>query len=102
MGHNQTNQATAPGKPSCTAHLGAVLERAITFAANAGFERAADNLRDLLVRVREQRFHLAVLGQFKRGKSTLLNARRTCFPHRSCRSQQFRHFSEPVTTDEPE
>lgn len=31
-------------------------------------------LRELVVRVSEGRLHLAVLGQFKRGKSTLLNA----------------------------
>jgi ribosome biogenesis GTPase A len=31
-------------------------------------------LKDLAVRYSEGRFHLAVLGQFKRGKSTLLNA----------------------------
>jgi len=38
------------------------------------FSAQADNLRSLLDRLLEQRFHLAVLGQFKRGKSTLLNA----------------------------
>lgn len=38
------------------------------------FASQADGLRNLLERLREQRFHLAVLGQFKRGKSTLLNA----------------------------
>jgi GTPase SAR1 family protein len=36
--------------------------------------RQADALRGLLDRLCEQRFHLAILGQFKRGKSTLLNA----------------------------
>lgn len=35
-------------------------------------ERAA--LAELQARLRNKRFHLAVLGQFKRGKSTLLNA----------------------------
>ncbi len=34
----------------------------------------ADRLRGLLDRLREGRFHLAVLGQFKRGKSTFVNA----------------------------
>ncbi len=34
----------------------------------------AEPLRELGDRLREGRFHLAVLGQFKRGKSTLLNA----------------------------
>jgi GTPase Era involved in 16S rRNA processing len=31
-------------------------------------------LQDLKLRLLEQRFHLAILGQFKRGKSTLINA----------------------------
>lgn len=34
----------------------------------------ATRLADLKKRLEEERFHLAVLGQFKRGKSTLLNA----------------------------
>ena len=34
----------------------------------------AESLRLLRTRLEEGRFHLAVLGQFKRGKSTLLNA----------------------------
>lgn len=34
----------------------------------------AENLRTLQDRLSEERFHLAVLGQFKRGKSTLLNS----------------------------
>lgn len=41
---------------------------------DSAFASQADGLRNLLERLREQRFHLAVLGQFKRGKSTLLNA----------------------------
>jgi len=35
---------------------------------------AADSLSDLAQRLEAETFHLAVLGQFKRGKSTLLNA----------------------------
>ncbi len=38
------------------------------------FASAADRLDALIRRLEEGRFHLAVLGQFKRGKSTLLNA----------------------------
>jgi len=38
------------------------------------FDSRADRLRALLRRLQEEQFHLAVLGQFKRGKSTLLNA----------------------------
>lgn len=42
----------------------------------AGLEPTSciDGLRELRERLGERRFHLAVLGQFKRGKSTLLNA----------------------------
>ena len=39
-----------------------------------GFLAARDRLLSLRNRFEEGRFHLAVLGQFKRGKSTLLNA----------------------------
>jgi len=38
------------------------------------FSREVENLLDLKKRLLEGRFHLAILGQFKRGKSTLLNA----------------------------
>ncbi|MEN6412729.1 MAG: dynamin family protein [Veillonellales bacterium] len=33
-----------------------------------------DQMEELATRLREERFHLAVLGQFKRGKSSLINA----------------------------
>ncbi len=38
------------------------------------FSRDSEKLLSLRTRLEEGRFHLAVLGQFKRGKSTLLNA----------------------------
>ena len=38
------------------------------------FEAPADQCRDLLVKLAEDRFNLAVVGQFKRGKSSLMNA----------------------------
>ena len=38
------------------------------------FNTAGQKLQSLRNRLTEERFHLAVLGQFKRGKSTLLNA----------------------------
>ena len=38
------------------------------------FQADAERLGKLAERLQEGRFHLAVLGQFKRGKSTLLNA----------------------------
>jgi Dynamin family len=37
-------------------------------------DRIADEARDLAARVSEDRFYLACIGQFKRGKSTLINA----------------------------
>ncbi len=43
-------------------------------ALGDGFSGPAARLRELRGRLDRGRFHLAVLGQFKRGKSTLLNA----------------------------
>ncbi|MDP2872500.1 MAG: dynamin family protein [Bacillota bacterium] len=55
-----------------------LLAQAIDTVAGDGAEGALKAVRDslsgLAQRLRERRFHLAVLGQFKRGKSTLLNA----------------------------
>lgn len=39
-----------------------------------GTDRVADDARDLAARVSEGRFYVACVGQFKRGKSTLINA----------------------------
>ena len=44
-------------------------------AAEIGDEEVARDAHDLASRVEEGRFHVACVGQFKRGKSTLLNAR---------------------------
>lgn len=56
--------------------LDAMLERARRFCAESGdgFAKFATRIAELSERLSEERFHLAVLGQFKRGKSTLLNA----------------------------
>jgi predicted GTPase len=43
-------------------------------ALGSEFEPDRDRLDGLRQRLREERFYLAVLGQFKRGKSTLINA----------------------------
>ncbi len=53
-----------------------LLDEAIQKVEDLGQEFLADRdgLRSLRNRFEEGRFHLAVLGQFKRGKSTLLNA----------------------------
>lgn len=53
-----------------------LLSRAIRSLRELGedYQPIAENLSDLEERLAQGRFHLAVLGQFKRGKSTLLNA----------------------------
>jgi GTP-binding protein EngB required for normal cell division len=56
--------------------LAALLEKTTGTVSAIGpeFDHYRDKLADLGSRFAEGRFHLAVLGQFKRGKSTLLNA----------------------------
>jgi GTP-binding protein EngB required for normal cell division len=53
-----------------------LLERAenLCAASGPGFEPFVARIAALSQRLTRERFHLAVLGQFKRGKSTLLNA----------------------------
>lgn len=60
---------SAPGLPG-------LLNRAIDCLTDLGADYSAScqELTTLQLRLTEGRFHLAVLGQFKRGKSTLLNA----------------------------
>jgi len=69
-------QVTAPGKATSAAVLARLLNDAASLvdSISPAFVPHGDSLRNLLERLRDQRFHLAVLGQFKRGKSTLLNA----------------------------
>lgn len=59
----------------CEVHQRAV-EQARKFIHNLGpeYRAATDELQMLQGRLAAGRFHLAVLGQFKRGKSTLINA----------------------------
>jgi len=49
------------------------LERLLVAVGEAALD-VAEDIAELRTRLVEGRFHLAVLGQFKRGKSTLLNA----------------------------
>jgi len=52
-----------------------LLDRAIErVSEGVALETHRERLVQMRERLREERFHLAVLGQFKRGKSTLLNA----------------------------
>ncbi|MGA7524295.1 MAG: dynamin family protein [Acidobacteriaceae bacterium] len=50
------------------------LLRLAELAQEAGAEPIAEQARELAARVAEGRFYVACVGQFKRGKSTLLNA----------------------------
>ena len=50
------------------------LLRLATLGEELGTNRVAEEARDLAARVSEGRFYVACIGQFKRGKSTLINA----------------------------
>ncbi len=64
------HMVSPPGDP-----LFRALQEAIALCSGPGASDAAvGKLAALARRLSERRFHLAVLGQFKRGKSTLLNA----------------------------
>lgn len=57
-----------------TEHALTRLEQVRALAEEAGADTVAGDARGLLQRVREGRFFVACLGQFKRGKSTVINA----------------------------
>jgi GTP-binding protein EngB required for normal cell division len=59
---------------SVTIDGAARLMRLADLAHELGSEPVAEEARDLAARVSEGRFYVACVGQFKRGKSTLLNA----------------------------
>lgn len=69
-------QPAAAGHAATTPPMLGLLSLAAERIEQSGPDVAgsAARLRDLARRLAEERFHLAVLGQFKRGKSTLLNA----------------------------
>jgi GTP-binding protein EngB required for normal cell division len=56
--------------------LAAILERAEILAAGLWPQRKSlpDRIREFRARLQEGHFHLAIVGQFKRGKSSVLNA----------------------------
>ncbi|MGW8187761.1 MAG: dynamin family protein [Desulfobacterales bacterium] len=68
----------AASSPLCrqTPQLSDLLDKAVGTIKDLGpqFLHYSQKLNDLASRYSDGRFHLAVLGQFKRGKSTLLNA----------------------------
>ena len=82
---NPATHAEPPGHPSdepaamtraTSVNLQDVMHCAIALAEGMGegFSASADRLLGLQQRLEQGQFNLAVLGQFKRGKSTLLNA----------------------------
>ncbi len=54
--------------------LGDMIRAALHLARGAGDEEAEKRARELLARLAADRFQLAVVGQFSRGKTTLMNA----------------------------
>lgn len=76
----QTNEVPgevpAASPESAGSGLSPLLHQILELLDKLGPEFTADQqkIKTLLERFSEERFHLAVLGQFKRGKSTLLNA----------------------------
>jgi Dynamin family len=54
--------------------LGDIIRAALYLAREAGDGQAEQRARDLVARLAADRFRLAVVGQFSRGKSTLMNA----------------------------
>ena len=54
--------------------VGELLHAGLQFFENIKEESTAEQCRLLLVKLAEDRFNLAVVGQFKRGKSSLMNA----------------------------
>ncbi len=63
-----------PSDPSVPADGASRLLRLADLAQELGAEPVSEEARELAARVAEGRFYVACVGQFKRGKSTLLNA----------------------------
>ena len=76
MPRSEPTPRSAPQSETPPDDLATLLDRATTCvdAAGSASTPISRRLRELQQRLREGRLHLAVLGQFKRGKSTFLNA----------------------------
>jgi len=66
--------SSPPADPSVTRDGASRLLRLANLAQELGAEPVAEEAHELAARVSEGRFYVACVGQFKRGKSTLLNA----------------------------
>lgn len=67
--NNQLRQYTAARQ-----ELGSLLRAALQYFEDNKAQASMEQCQSLLVKLAEDRFNLAVVGQFKRGKSSLMNA----------------------------
>ncbi len=74
MGESTQDSINFATETSVSADGAARLLRLADLAQELGAEPQAEEARELAERVSEGRFYVACVGQFKRGKSTLLNA----------------------------
>jgi hypothetical protein len=74
MNMQQGNPSLSPLAQTSDIDGAGRLLRVAVLGEELGTKRVADEARDLAARVSEGRFYLACIGQFKRGKSTLINA----------------------------
>ena len=68
------DQGRPPTETPVSVDGASCLLRLANLAQELGADPVAEEARELAVRVSEGRFYVACIGQFKRGKSTLLNA----------------------------
>ncbi len=74
MSESAQDYDSLPTETSASVDGASRLMRLADLAAELGAEPVAEEARELAARVSEGRFYVACVGQFKRGKSTLLNA----------------------------
>ena len=76
MPANHEDHPVPPIEDDSGGNLPFLLETGVGLLSGLGADAGgvSEDMASLLERLRKGRFHLAVLGQFKRGKSTLLNA----------------------------
>jgi GTP-binding protein EngB required for normal cell division len=74
IAENTPGGTSAGAITTAEVHGGGRLLRLSKLGEDLGTDRVADEARELATRVAEGRFYVACVGQFKRGKSTLINA----------------------------
>jgi hypothetical protein len=82
--------------------LGDMIRAALHLARGTADDQAEKRARELLARLAADRFQLAVVGQFSRGKTTLMNARRHLPAHGSAADDLGDHdgpFRQPTPRD---